>query len=114
MAPMAIASAISAGLIIVIVGVVSRLGKFVWKVSRSIIWRIYYRTPRLILHGKGPRNTRFSVAKVDSRRSYVQTVTRCLQRWVARRRIWPLSGVMDRKLRGRIWPLSGIMGFRVV
>ena len=77
MAPMAIASA---GLVIVIGGVVSRLGKFEWKVSRSIIWRISYRTPRLILHGKGPMGTRFSVAKVDSRRRYVQTVTRCLQR----------------------------------
>ena len=76
MAPMAIASA---GFVIVIVGVASRLGKFVWKVLRSIIWRIYYRTPRLILHGKGPRGTRFSVAKVDSQRSYVQTVTRRLR-----------------------------------
>ena len=69
MAPMAIASA---DLVIVIVGVVSQLGKFVWKVLRSIIWRIYNRTPRLILHGKGLSGTRFSVAKVDSRRSYVR------------------------------------------
>ena len=69
MAPMAIARA---GLVIVIVGVVSQLGKFVWKVLRSIIWRIHRTPNKFYMHGKGPRGTRFSVAKVDSIATYKQ------------------------------------------
>ena len=74
------------------------------------MWKIYYRTPWLILRGRGPRGTKFIVAKLERQGSYVATVARLLRHRSARGRIWPLSGVMDKKLRERIWPLPGVKG----
>ena len=47
----------------------------------------------LILHGRGPRGTKFIVTKLERQGSYVATVARRLQHRIAHGRIWPLSSV---------------------